>query len=54
MVKRAKLSFVLKKHRKYARYPGWTLLQIKDVPKHVITYIAKQIGVSKQEYPKYE
>ncbi|PDZ93850.1 hypothetical protein CON36_37000, partial [Bacillus cereus] len=35
------------------RYPGWTLLQIKDVPKQVITYIAKQIGVSPQEYSKY-
>lgn len=35
------------------RYPGWTLLQIKDVPKHIITYIAKQIGVSPQEYSKY-
>lgn len=35
------------------RYPGWTLFQVKDIPKPVMAYIARQIGVSPQEYPQY-
>lgn len=35
------------------RYPGWTLFQIKEIPSQILDYIAKQVGVSPQEYIQY-
>ena len=58
------ISFINKHRRDYnrlgiavqlavLRYPGWSLSQMIEVSNNAISYIAKQIGVSPEEYSKY-